>query len=87
MGLVKVRDRRYLLRVRRPAAMVATVFRGRSSPTITFRANPNEKAELVAMATEVGLSLSDLVRTGLAMVQAEITAGTFAQHSKPDDTA
>ena len=80
-GVVKVRDRRYLLRVRRPAAMVATVFRGRSSPTITFRANPNEKAELVAMATELGLSLSDLVRTGLAMVQAEITAGTFAQSS------
>ena len=53
MGLVKVRDRRYLLRVRRPAAMVATVFRGRSSPTITFRANPNEKAELVAMATDL----------------------------------
>lgn len=54
------------------------VYRGRHTPTITFRANPNEKAELIAMAAEVGMSLSDLVRTGLAMVQAEITAGTFA---------
>ena len=67
--------------------MLPTVHRGRSSPTITIRANPREKAELVATAAEMGLSISDLVRTGLAMVQAEITAGTFAQSSKPGDTA
>jgi hypothetical protein len=58
--------------------MVATVYRGRNTPTVTFRANPNEKAELMAMAAEAGMSVSDLVRTGLAMVQAEIAAGTFA---------
>ena len=88
VGLVKVRDCRYLLRVQPPAAMVATVYRGRKSPTITIRAHPNEKAELVAMAAVAGLSISDLVRTGLAMVQAEITAGTFAQSSDtPGDTA
>ena len=67
--------------------MLPTVHRGRSSPTITIRANPSEKAELVATAAEVGLSISDLVRTGLALVQAEIKAGTFAQSSKPGDTA
>lgn len=82
MGVAKPTGQdRYLLGVQRSAAMVATVYRGRSSPTITIRANPNEKAELVAMAAEVGLSISDLVRTGLALVQAEIAAGTFAQTS------
>jgi hypothetical protein len=66
--------------------MVATVYRGRSSPTVTFRANPNEKAELVAMAAEAGMSLSDLVRVGLGMVHAEIAAGTFS-HTTTGDTA
>jgi len=66
--------------------MTVTVWRGKKSPTVTFRANPNEKAELVAMAAEVGMSLSDLVRTGLAMVQAEIAAGTFAAADLGDST-
>jgi hypothetical protein len=82
VGLEKATGRdRYLVGVQRSAVMVSTVYRGRSSPTITIRANPSEKAELVAMAAEVGLNISDLVRTGLALVQAEITAGTFAQSS------
>jgi len=53
---------------------------------ITIRANAGEKAAINAMAAELGLTVSDLLRSGLAMVQAEIMAGTF-KPTNPGHTA
>jgi len=66
--------------------MAAAVYRGRKCPMITIRANAGEKAAINAMAAELGLTVSDLLRSGLAMVQAEIMAGTF-KPTNPGHTA